>query len=182
MSKPQNAKTIDLNIIRDCFEANFYGTVQTTQTFLPLILKAQKGYGAILNISTDMASNTSMVKHAISRYPNVVAYNTSKAAQNSYTIALAHELKPDGIKVNAITPGHTMTKLNGFRPGGKTAEEGAAMILPWALLGPEDEGKTGEQFLNACLRCMLNVLVQRCSSATTESWSGRHLVALDHLS
>ncbi|KAJ7880038.1 hypothetical protein B0H14DRAFT_3434782 [Mycena olivaceomarginata] len=72
----------------------------------------------ILNVSTDMASNGLMAG------PNgflhqAVAYNTSKAAANSYTIALAHELKGEGIKVNAATPGFTTTKLNGFAPGGK---------------------------------------------------------------
>ncbi|KAJ7809040.1 hypothetical protein B0H14DRAFT_1502706 [Mycena olivaceomarginata] len=70
-----------------------------------------------------------------------VAYNTSKAAANSYTIALAHELKGEGIKVNAATPGFTTTKLNGFAPGGKTAEQGAQMLAEWALLGKE--GKIG---------------------------------------
>ncbi|KAJ7880030.1 hypothetical protein B0H14DRAFT_3770106 [Mycena olivaceomarginata] len=94
----------------------------------------------ILNVSTDMASNGLMVG------PNgflhqAVAYNTSKAAANSYTIALAHELKEEGIKVNAATPGFTTTKLNGFAPGGKTAEQGAQMLVEWALLGKE--GKTG---------------------------------------
>lgn len=54
---------------------------------------------------------------------------------------MAQELKKEGIKVNAVTPGITSTKLNGFIPGGKTAKEGAEVLLPWALLGPD--GKTG---------------------------------------
>jgi NAD(P)-dependent dehydrogenase (short-subunit alcohol dehydrogenase family) len=87
-----------------------------------------------------MASNTLMAG------PNgflheAVAYNTSKAAANSYTIALAHELKAEGIKVNAVTPGFTTTRLNGFAPGGKTPEQGAQTLAEWALLGKD--GKTG---------------------------------------
>lgn len=63
-----------------------------------------------------------------------VAYNTSKVAVNSYTIALAHESKREGIKVNAVSPGFTKSKLNGFMDGGKDAKQGAEVLVPWALL------------------------------------------------
>ncbi|KAJ7593325.1 hypothetical protein C8J56DRAFT_1162194 [Mycena floridula] len=120
----QNATTVDIATIRSTFEPNFFGAIQTTTTttttFLPLIRKAKDGYKVILN----------------------VAYNTSKAALNSYSIALAAELKAEGIRVNLITPGHTVTKLNHFHPGGKTPEQAAAMMLPWVLMGPEND-KTG---------------------------------------
>lgn len=86
----------------------------------------------ILNISTDMASN------AFQALPDsalhVVAYNTSKAAANSYTIALANELKGKAV-VNALTPGFTTTKLNNHAtgPGAKTPEQAAELIAKWAL-------------------------------------------------
>ena len=67
------------------------------------------------------------------------AYNSSKAALNSYTIALAHELKGEGIKVNAVTPGLTSTKMSKYT--GKTAKAGAEVLLRWALL--EKDGPTG---------------------------------------
>jgi len=141
MDQPQNATSVDLSVIRAAFEPNFFGLVQTCTTFLPLIRKSSNG--VILNVSTDMASNAYQARP--DSFLHVVAYNTSKAAANSYTIALAHELKSEGIKVNAVTPGFTTTKLNGFSPGGKTARQGAEVLLPWALLGPD--GKTG-LFLN----------------------------------
>jgi NAD(P)-dependent dehydrogenase (short-subunit alcohol dehydrogenase family) len=50
-------------------------------------------------------------------------------------------LKAEGIKVNAVTPGFTTTRLNGFAPGGKTPEQGAQTLAEWALLGKD--GKTG---------------------------------------
>jgi len=137
MDQPQNATSVDLSVIRAAFEPNFFGLVQTCTTFLPLIRKSSNG--VILNVSTDMASNAYQARP--DSFLHVVAYNTSKAAANSYTIALAHELKSEGIKVNAVTPGFTTTKLNGFSPGGKTARQGAEVLLPWALLGPD--GKTG---------------------------------------
>ncbi|KAK7032498.1 hypothetical protein VNI00_013067 [Paramarasmius palmivorus] len=67
-------------------------------------------------------------------YLHVVAYNTSKAAANSYLIALANELKGQGFQINSVTPGFTMTKLNGFAQGGKTTEKAAELLADWALL------------------------------------------------
>ncbi|THU81635.1 NAD(P)-binding protein [Dendrothele bispora CBS 962.96] len=140
MDKDQNATTVDINTIRAAFEPNFYGVIQTTQVFLPLIRKGKEGYKNILLITTDMASNAFQAK------PNsmlhVTAYNTSKAAANSYIIALAHELKPEGILVNCVTPGFTTTKLNGYHEGGKTTDQAAEFVAQWTLLGPGDKDKT----------------------------------------
>lgn len=94
-----------------------------------------------------MASNT--IQSRPDAHLHVVAYNTSKAAANSYTIALAQELKNEGIKVNAVTPGFTTTKLNNFLSGGKSARAGAEALLPWALL--EKDGPTC--MLKSVTRC-----------------------------
>ncbi|KAG6900314.1 hypothetical protein C0993_012746 [Termitomyces sp. T159_Od127] len=140
LDKDQNATTVSLDVIREAFEPNFYGLIQTTQAFLPLLRKSSRA--SILNVTSDMASNSHQSK---SDHLHVVAYNTSKAAANSYTIALAFELRKEGIKVNAITPGFTSTKLNNFREGGKPVKAGAESILPWVLL--EDDGPTGQSEL-----------------------------------
>ena len=116
-------------------ETNLYGLIETTKAFLPLLRKSTTGAPVILNVSTDMASNSYQARPDASVH--VVAYNTSKAAANSYTIALAQELKSEGFKVNAVTPGFTSTKLNFFGAGGKTPQDGAKSLLPWALLGKD---------------------------------------------
>jgi len=139
MTKNQNATSIDLQTIRETMETNFYGTIQTTQAFIPLLRKSTTGAPVILNVSTDMASNAYQARPDAQLH--FVAYNTSKAAANSYSIALSHELKKDGFKVNAVTPGFTSTKLNGFGDGGKTARDGALALLPFALL--DKDGPTG---------------------------------------
>lgn len=138
MDQNQKATEVSLSVIREAFEPNFFGLIQTTNTFLPLLRKAK--HAVILNVSIDMASNTIQAKPDSTLH--VTAYNTSKAAANSYTIALAHELRGEGIKVNAVTPGFTTTKLNGYAPGGKTARAGAESLLPWALLN--EDGPTSK--------------------------------------
>jgi NAD(P)-dependent dehydrogenase (short-subunit alcohol dehydrogenase family) len=53
---------------------------------------------------------------------------------------MAIELEPEGIKVNAVSPGYTRTALNGYS-GTETVEEGAREAVRVALLGPG--GPTG---------------------------------------
>ena len=128
--KDQNATTIDVSTIRACVDVNLIGLVQNTTTLLPLLRASPQA--VILNVTTDMASNATQARP--DAILHTVAYNTSKAAANSYTIALAQELKKEGIKVNAVTPGFTTTKLNLFSAGGKTSRQGAESLLSWALL------------------------------------------------
>ncbi|KAJ7120592.1 hypothetical protein C8R43DRAFT_1151487 [Mycena crocata] len=124
MSKPQSATKPDLAAIRTTFETNVIGTIQTTVAFLPLLRRSHTfaSPAVILNVT---------LGHGIQR-----------AAQNSYTIALARELQGEGIKVNCLTPGFTTTALNGFAAGGKTPEQGAEMMVEWCLL--DKDGKTGQ--------------------------------------
>ncbi|EKM79498.1 hypothetical protein AGABI1DRAFT_128650 [Agaricus bisporus var. burnettii JB137-S8] len=142
LDKDQNALTVDLQLIRRAFETNFYGMIQTTQTFVPIIRKAASaaGHAVILNVASDMASNSHQAKPDSQLH--FVAYNTSKAAANSYTIALSHELRQHNIKVNAVSPGYTSTKLNFFGQDGKDVVSGAQCLFPWALL--ENDGQTGQ--------------------------------------
>jgi NAD(P)-dependent dehydrogenase (short-subunit alcohol dehydrogenase family) len=134
LDKNQNATSVSLETVRNTMETNFFGLVQTTITFLPLLRKSTNA--AILNVAT--TSNTRQARP--NAHFQVVAYNTSKAAVNSYTIALAQELKGEGIKVNAVAPGFTSTKLNNYGIGGRSAKAGAEVLLPWALL--EKDGPT----------------------------------------
>lgn len=83
--------TMDLNLkgVYNCSRAVVEG------------MKAQ-GSGVILNTS-------SMV--SIYGQPSGVAYPTSKFAVNGFTLSLARELGPFGIRVNAVAPGITNTDM-----------------------------------------------------------------------
>jgi len=133
----QNPASLSLSTVRDTMEVNFFGVIQTTTTLLPLVRKSTNG-GVIVNVSSELGSNT-FQSNRKSGAPLLAAYSSSKAALNSYTIALAHELKREGIKVNAVTPGLTSSNLTEHI--GKTTRAGAEVLLPWALL--EKDGPTG---------------------------------------
>jgi len=61
-----------------------------------------KGSGCIINISS-MAAQYGL--------PRVIAYSASKTAIDGMTRAMAVELSPKGIRVNAIAPGFIVTPM-----------------------------------------------------------------------
>ncbi|GGA57765.1 3-oxoacyl-ACP reductase [Edaphobacter acidisoli] len=70
-----------------------------TQALLPAI--RQSGHGSIIN----MSSISWIIPGT-----NLAAYNTAKAGIVGLTRTLAHELGPDGIRVNCVLPGAIMTE------------------------------------------------------------------------
>lgn len=88
----------------------------------------KKGKGVILNTS-------SMV--SICGQPGGIAYPTSKFAVNGFTLSLARELGPKGIRVNAVAPGITNTDMMQAVP--REVIEPLIAKIPLQRLGePED--------------------------------------------
>lgn len=137
-----NASSVSIDIIRNTFDTNFFALVELTQALLPLILKSQGG--RIVNMASIEGSLT---LHADPNSPiydaKPFAYNASKAAVNSFTIHLAHELRNTPVKVNSAHPGWVKTELGG---------EGAMMdITEGAKTGVQlatlpDDGSSGGFF------------------------------------
>ena len=137
-----NTSTVRLELLREIFETNFFGTVHLTQVLLPLIRKSPAG--RIVNVSSILGSLTLHSDPASPIYEHkAFAYDASKTALNSFTVHLAHELRTTPIKVNSAHPGWVRTEMGGegadldISEGGKTS----AML---ATL-PED-GPTGGYF------------------------------------
>ncbi|KAH9480262.1 Short-chain dehydrogenase [Psilocybe cubensis] len=136
----QSASIVSVDIVREVYNTNVFGLIQTTTTFMPLLRKSL--LPIILNVSSGLGSST--LQSRPGARANFVAYQSSKAAVNSYTVSLAQELREAGFKVNAVTPGLVSSKLNNFIAGGKSLEEGAKALLPYALL--DADGPTGKFF------------------------------------
>jgi NAD(P)-dependent dehydrogenase (short-subunit alcohol dehydrogenase family) len=134
--------TLPLEILRETFETNFFGTVALTQKLLPLIRKSISG--RIVNVSSIMGSLT---LHSDPKSPiyssKVFAYDTSKAALNSFTIHLAYELRETSIKVNSAHPGWVRTEMGGDGADLDIAEGGKTSA--WLATLAED-GPTGGYF------------------------------------
>ena len=118
--------TLPLEILRETFETNFFGTVALTQRLLPHIHKAPAG--RIVNVSSILGSLTLHSDPASPIYSHkTFAYDASKTALNAFTVHLAHELRNTLIKVNSAHPGWVKTDMGGegadldISEGGKTS-------------------------------------------------------------
>ena len=85
---------------QDVFNVNVNGTFHCTQLVLPQMI--QRHSGKIINISSIWGLTGSSCE---------VAYSASKSAIIGFTKALAKEVGPSGITVNAVAPGIIMTDM-----------------------------------------------------------------------
>ncbi len=85
------------NLVMD---VNFKSTVFVSQTFEPLMGKG----ASIINISSQAARDGGGAGSAL--------YSSSKGAVSTFTRAMAKELGPKGIRVNALCPGLIGTKFH----------------------------------------------------------------------
>ena len=102
----------DAETVRATFAVNLQGAVAVTYAVLPLLQAAPAG--RIVNQSSILGSLGSLTQSPDAFQGSVsTAYTASKAALNGFTVALAHQLRATGIKVNAAHPGWVRTDLGG---------------------------------------------------------------------
>lgn len=137
----QKIHEVEMKKLKNVFDTNFFGTVQTTQQLIPLLSKSS--VPVIVNVSSELGS---LHSHLVSNKPNFLLYDiysASKTALNAFTVLLAEQLKGTPFKINSVTPGYTSTNLNNYQ-GAKTPAEGATVIVKYATL--DSEGPTGGFF------------------------------------
>ena len=122
-------------VLHNVFETNFFSHVALTQVLLPLLLKSDAG--RIVNMSSILGSQTLHADPSSPIYDfKSLGYDASKAALNSFTIHLAHELRGTKIKVNSAHPGWVKTDM-GTDAAPMEIPEGGKTGVALALLGPE---------------------------------------------
>lgn len=118
-----DASEEDWNMVMDI---NLKGTFLVTQQFLPNLI-SQK-YGRIINVSSIWGLSGASCE---------VLYSTAKGGINAFTKALAKELAPSHVTVNAVAPGAVDTMmLSGFSDDEKTAMQ---QDIPAGRFGSPDE-------------------------------------------
>jgi NAD(P)-dependent dehydrogenase (short-subunit alcohol dehydrogenase family) len=95
---------LDIDTWNRVMEVNVRGTWLMTRACLPL-LKARRG--RVVNLASDTA---------LWGAPRLLAYVASKGAVIAMTRALARELGPSGVTVNAIAPGLTEVEATEYVP------------------------------------------------------------------
>lgn len=94
----------DIKDAKSQFDVNFFGTVNVNKSVIPVMRK--NGGGRIVNISSVAAA---------AHIPFQTFYSATKAATESYTCALANEVKSFGISVTAVAPGDICTEFTSAR-------------------------------------------------------------------
>jgi NAD(P)-dependent dehydrogenase (short-subunit alcohol dehydrogenase family) len=123
---------LDLDWFAESVAVNVGGVARVTRTLLPLLEAAQEP--RIVNISSGAGSIGDKTDH------HYYCYGASKAALNHFSVGLAHELRPRGIVVVALSPGWVRTDMGGPQ-GELTPEESANAIADTILkLQTDDSG------------------------------------------
>ena len=92
------------------FQVNFFGMVRMNRAVIAAM--RSRGSGRIVNLSSVAAPVP---------IPFQTYYSASKAAINSYTMALGNELRPFGITVCAVMPATRWARGTRFMPGASAA-------------------------------------------------------------
>ncbi len=114
---------------------NLTSLYNTCHTFVPDMVSA--GHGKILNISSVWG---------ISGASCEVAYSASKGAVNSFTRALARELAPSHIQVNALALGIVDTRMNAHLSPEEKAEI-VSQIPAGYIASPEEAAEAALRLL-----------------------------------
>ena len=133
---PDAEQPLDLELFRRTFDTNVFGAAAVSQAFLPMLRASDAG--RIVNVSSRMGSLSDQLDPT-SPYASMVlpAYQTSKAALNGLTVALAKTLSDTPVLVNSVCPGWVQTDLGG--PDNRAAAptsalEAARTVVEMALV------------------------------------------------
>ncbi len=121
------------------FDINVKGVFYTVQTLLPLVKD-----GASLVLTASICANNGM--------EGLSLYNASKAAVRSFARTWANDLRGRKIRVNALSPGFTLTPLmeNGLHMGAAEIEamkDAVGGQVPLGYMAGPDEIATAGLFL-----------------------------------
>ena len=113
--------------IKEIFDINFFSQLILTQKLMKIMIKNKKG--SIINISSNAAEECDAGR---------VGYASSKAALIAFTKVLSKELGSFNIRVNAIAPGLTNTKMMGKDVSRKVIEEAIKRVALKRPAEPEE--------------------------------------------
>lgn len=112
------------------FERKLLSELRASFTTCQVVARgmADRQSGCIVNVSSGLSRTPG---------PGFVAHSSAKSALDAFTRALALELGPQGIRVNTVAPGLTLTDATAHQP--KQMHEAVAARTPLGrLAGPQD--------------------------------------------
>lgn len=113
--------------IREIFDINFFSHLQLTQKLMKIMIKNRKG--SIINISSNASEECDIGR---------VGYASSKSALIAFTKVLSKELGNFNIRVNAVAPGLTNTRMMGKDVSKKVLEDAIKKVALKRVAEPEE--------------------------------------------
>ncbi|MDQ1095198.1 MULTISPECIES: SDR family NAD(P)-dependent oxidoreductase [Chryseobacterium] len=129
--QPQTMSTGNMANLRNVFETNFFGAVQTTQLLMDLLKKSDAP--RIINVSSPLGSLSIQTDSQSPNFRIYDAYSASKTALNAFTVLLSKELQDTNFSVISVEPGYTASNLNGYQ-GTQTTAQAAGIIVQFATV------------------------------------------------
>lgn len=122
----------ELSEAKGQFEVNFFGMVNVNRAALPHLRKTG---GRIVNISSVAA---------VAHIPFQAYYSATKAAIESYTCALANEVRPFGVTATAIQPGDIRTGFTDSRQKSAAGDDVYGGRIGRSVTGMERDERKGK--------------------------------------
>ncbi|XP_015671739.1 estradiol 17-beta-dehydrogenase 2 [Protobothrops mucrosquamatus] len=141
-----DGELLPMSSYKQCMDVNFFGPVELSKMFLPLLRKSK---GRIINISS-LAGGIPM--------PLFAAYGASKAALSMFSGVMRQELSKWGIKVAVLHPSGFKTSIGGNPEDWKKEDQ---RLLE--SLAPDVKKDYGEDYIHK-LRMFLSQMTSICSS------------------
>lgn len=128
-------ETADAAMMRNVFELNAVGALLSVKAAIPRMSTKHGGKGGSIVLVSSMAAS-------LGSPGEYVWYAASKGAVDSMTVGLSKELAPEGIRVNALSPGLIATDIH---PPGRL--DRLSPTTPLARAGTSEEVAAGVMFL-----------------------------------
>jgi len=135
---------------RDLLRSNLEGAHVAIEAVLPSMRRQR--WGRIVNVSSVVAADG---------YPGAATYGAAKAGLHGLTRSLAKELAPEGILVNVVMPGLTLTES--VRQWMPEAVEQAAKVSPIRHVPTPEEVASVIVFLASAVNTTINGEVVRAN-------------------
>ncbi|WFU69653.1 SDR family NAD(P)-dependent oxidoreductase [Bradyrhizobium sp. CB2312] len=132
---------------RQVFDVNVNGTFNVVHAFIPAL---RKTHGSIINVASVAA---------FGGMNGALGYSPSKGAVRLFTQALARDLAPDGIRVNAVAPGIIATEMSESTRDNPARLSGLMARTPMKRVGQPDEIAGPVIFLASAMASYVNGVI-----------------------
>lgn len=132
---------------RQVFDVNVNGTFNVVHAFIPALRKSR---GCIINVVSGAA---------FVGMNGALGYSPSKGAVRLFTQALARDLAPDGVRVNAVAPGIIATEMSETTRDDPARLSGLMARTPMKRVGRPEEIAGPVIFLASAMASYVNGVI-----------------------